>query len=122
MNERAELCQTSVADIIFVGKASAVVDFRGLKMQNFDGEHLHVIKNVGCRCKICEGSIFKSQKRQDVDEIIHAGQAEKHLRGQRKASCRYFGLKKSICNSEYQGRADTTITTKASITLNKRDV
>ena len=54
---------------------SAIVDFRALKMQNFDGKHLHVIKNVGCRCKICEGSIFKSQKRQDVDAIVHDRQA-----------------------------------------------
>ena len=51
---------------------SAIVDFRKLKMQNVDGEHLHVIKNVGCRCKICEGSIFEFQKKQDVDAIIHA--------------------------------------------------
>ena len=57
-------------------------------MQNFDGEHLHVIENVGCRCKICEGSIFKSQKRQDVDAIVHDRQAEKHLQAQRKANCR----------------------------------
>ena len=34
-------------------------------MRNFTEEHLHVIENVGCRCKICEGSIFKSQKRQE---------------------------------------------------------
>ena len=34
----------------------------------------------------------------------------------------YIGLKKSICNNEYQGSADTTITTKASTALNKRDV
>ena len=40
-------------------------------MRNFTEEHLHVIENVGCRCKICEGSIFKSQKRQDVDAIVH---------------------------------------------------
>ena len=98
------------------------MDFRALKMQNFDGEHLHVIKNVGCRCKICEGSIFKSQKRQDADAIVHDRQAEKHLQVQRRASCRYIGLKNSICNNEYQGSADTTITTKVSTTLNKRDV
>ncbi len=77
------------------------MDFGELKMQNFDGEHLHVIKNVGCRCKICEGSIFKSQKRQDVDAIVHDRQAEKYLQVRRKASCRYIGLKKSICNNEY---------------------
>ena len=46
MNERAELCWESVVDIIFVGKASAVVDFRGLKMQNFDGEYLQVIERA----------------------------------------------------------------------------
>ena len=71
-------------------------------MQNFDGEHLHVIENVGCRCKVYKGSIFKSQKRQDVDAIVHDGQAEKYLQAQRKASCRYIGQKNSISNSEYQ--------------------
>ncbi len=38
-------------------------------MQNFNEKHPHVIENVGCRYKICEGSIFKSQIRQDADEI-----------------------------------------------------
>ena len=71
-------------------------------MQNFDGEHPQVIENVRYRCKICEGSIFKSQKRQDVDAIVHDRQAEKYLQVQRRASCRYIGLKNSICNSEYQ--------------------
>ena len=46
MNKGAELCWESVVDIIFVGKASAVVDFRGLKMQNFDGEYLQVIERA----------------------------------------------------------------------------
>ena len=91
-------------------------------MQNFDGEYLHVIKNVGCRCKICEGSIFKSQKRQDVDAIIHARQAEKYLQVQGKASCRYNGQEKSICNSEYQSLADTTAAKKASATANIKAV
>ncbi|MCH4279961.1 hypothetical protein LQE94_08005 [Mediterraneibacter sp. NSJ-151] len=90
-----------------------------MKMQNFDGEHPHVIENVGCRCKICEGSIFKSQKRQDVDAIVHDRQAEKHLQAQRKASCRCIGLKKNICNNEYQGSADTSVVKKASATANK---
>ena len=51
-------------------------------MQNFDGEHPHVIENVRCRCKICEGSILKSQKRQDADAIVHDRQAEKYLQVQ----------------------------------------
>ena len=102
-----------------MGKISAIVDFRGLKMQNFDGEHLHVIENVGCRCKICRRSIFKSQKRQDADAIVHGRQAEKHLQVQRRVSCGYLGLKNSICNNEYQGSADTSVIKKASATANK---
>ena len=78
-------------------------------MQNFNEKHPHVIENVGCRCKICEGSIFKSQKRQDVDAIVHDRQAEKHLQAQRKASCRYIDSKKSICNNEYQSLVDTSV-------------
>ena len=83
-------------------------------MRNFIGEYLHVIENVGCRCKICKGSIFKSQKRQDADAIVHARQTEKHLQVQRRASCRYIDSKKSICNNEYQGIADTSATKRAS--------
>ena len=49
------------------------MDFLGLKMQNFDGEHPQVIENVRCRCKICEGSILKSQKKQDVDAKFAKG-------------------------------------------------
>ena len=89
-------------------------------MRNFTGEHLHVIENVGCRCKICKGSIFKSQKRQDADAIVHDRQAEKHLQVQRKASCRYIGQEKSICNSEYQGIADTSATKRASAITNTK--
>ena len=88
-------------------------------MHIFTGEYPHVIENVGCRCKICEGSIFRSQKRQDVDAIVHDRQAEKHLQVQRRASCRYIGLKNSICNNEYQGSADTSVVKKASATANK---
>ena len=87
-------------------------------MQNFDEEYPHVIENVGCRCKICEGSIFKSQKRQDVDAIVHDRQAEKHLQVQRRASCRYVDPQKSIYNSEYQGIADTSVSKKVSATAN----
>ena len=87
-------------------------------MQNFNEKHPHVIENVGCRCKICEGSILKSQKKQDVDAIVHDRQAEKYLQVRRKASCRYIGLKKSICNSEYQGIADTSVAKRVSTTEN----
>ena len=101
-----------VEDAQFYWRVSARYRKNRLRMRNFTGEHPHVIENVGCRCKICEGSIFKSQKRQDVDAIIHDRQAEKHLQVRRKASCRYIGQEKSIYNSEYQGIADTSDTRK----------
>ena len=87
-------------------------------MQNFNEKHPHVIENVRCRCKICEGSIFKSQKKQDVDAIVQVKQAEKYLQVQRRASCRYIGQGKSICNREYQGSADTSAAKRISATAN----
>ncbi len=78
-------------------------------MQNFNEKYPHVIENVECRCKICEESILKSKKRQDVDAIVHDRWGEKYLQVQRKARCRYVGPKKSICNSEYQSLADTSV-------------
>ena len=82
-------------------------------MHNFNEKHPHVIENVECRCKICEESILKSQKGQDADAIVHDRQAEKHLQVQRKASRRYVGPQKSICNREHQASADTTIAIKS---------
>ena len=88
-------------------------------MQNFDEKYPHGIENVRCRCKICGGSILKSQKRQDVDAIVYVRQAEKHLQVMKRARCRYVGLKKSICKNEYQGLADTSAAKRASATTNK---
>ena len=51
-------------------------------------------------------------------QFIHGRQVEKHLQVQRKASCRYIGLKKSICDSKYQGIADTMVATKTSAIAN----
>ena len=69
-------------------------------MRNFTGEHLHVIENVGCRCKICKGSIFKSQKRHDADELYMTGRL------------------KSICKFEEKQVADTLVKKRASVTEN----
>ena len=93
-----------------------------LRMQNFNEKYPHVIENVECRCKICEGSILKSKKRQDVDVIVYNRQAEKYLQVPRKASCRYVGPKKSICNSEYLGSADTSVTKKSSATADIKEL
>ena len=54
-----------------------------------------------------------------IEDAIYTCQAaEKHLQVQRKASCRCIGLKKSICNNEYQSLADTLIPKRASVTAN----
>ena len=55
-------------------------------------------------------------------QFIHDKQAEKHLQVMKRERCRYIGIKKSICNNEYQGIADTTVATKASATANIKSV
>ena len=82
-------------------------------MRNFCREYLQGIENVGCRCKICEGSILKSKKSKLQ---IHWSQKE-HLQQRISKPCRYIGPKKSICNSEYQGIADTSDTRKANLLI-----
>ena len=136
MNERAELYWRGVVDAIFVG-ISATMDFRELRMHNFAGEYLQVIERAGCGCIISMRSILTLLKTCDVDakfakevssssrkgkmqmQFIQAKQAEKHLQVQRRASCRYIGLKKSICGSKYQGSADTSVAQRTSTTVNK---
>ena len=108
-----------------------------LRMHIFTEKHPHVIKNVGCRCKICEGSIFRSPIRQDADAILtwqagwKASASSKksklqiprskkwHLQQRISRQCRYIGLKNSICNNEYQGSVDTSAKIRASATANK---
>ena len=102
MRSICKALKEQVEDAQFYWRVSARYRKSRLGMRNFTEEHPHVIENVWCRCKICEGSIFKSQKKQDVDAIVQVKQAEKYLQVQRRASCRYIGLKQSICNSEYQ--------------------
>ena len=71
-----------------------------MRMQNFYGSYPHFIK------------------RQDVDAIVHDKWGERYLQVQGKVSCRCFGLKKSICGSEYQGIADTPVAKRASAEVN----
>lgn len=108
-----------------------------MKEQNFTGEYLQGIERVGWGCVILLRSILTLSKTCDVDvkfakevssssrkgkmqmQFIQAKQAEKHLQVQRRASCRYIGLKKSICGSKYQGSADTSVAQRTSTTVNK---
>ena len=50
-------------------------------MRNFTEVHLHVIENVGCRCKICEGSICKLWKEQVEDAKFLRKASSGHRKG-----------------------------------------
>ena len=65
------LYQFFVSNVLaqFLRGVSASYRKAKLRMRNFNEKHPYVIENVGCRCKNCEGSIFKSQIRQDADAI-----------------------------------------------------
>ena len=70
---------SEIEDAKFGWEVSAKHRKSKLRMHNFKEKHPHVIENVRCRCKICEGSILKYQKRQDVDAIVYDRRAEKYL-------------------------------------------
>ncbi len=73
-------------------------------MQNLRRKYPHLIKKVRCRCN------------------LHDKWGEKHLQVQRRISCRCFGLKKSICGSEYQDSADTSAAKRVSAEANIKTV
>ena len=50
---------SGIEDAKFLQEVSASYRNSKLRMHNFDGKHPHIIENVGCRCKIYEGSIFR---------------------------------------------------------------
>ena len=52
---------------------SAIVDFRGLKMQNFDGEHPQGIERASRGCRISMRSILTLSKMRDVDAKFAKG-------------------------------------------------
>ena len=80
-----------VEDAKFLRGVSASHGKSRLRMQNFCGEYLQGIENVGCRCKICEGSILKSKKSKLQ---MHWSQKE-HLQQRISRYCRYIRHQKS---------------------------
>ena len=54
-------------DTIFVGKASAIVDFWRLQMQNFGEEYLQGIERASRGCTISMRSILTLSKMWDAD-------------------------------------------------------
>ena len=70
-------------------------------MKNLRRKYPQVPEKARCRCN-----------------LIHERQTEKYLQVMKRERCRYIGLKKSICNNEYQGIADTMVAIKASVQAN----
>lgn len=50
---------SGIEDARFLREASVSYRRSKLRMHNFNGKHPHIIENVGCRCKIYEGSILR---------------------------------------------------------------
>ena len=110
---------SGIEDVQFRWGVSASYGKGKLRMQNFCGMYLQVIERASWGCRISMRSILMLSKMWNVDAIVYNRQAEKYLQVQRKASCRYVGPKKSICNSEYQSLADTSVYKRASAMSNK---
>ena len=85
------------------------MDFRGLKMQNFDVKYPQSIERASCGCVILLGSIFTLSKMWDVDAKFAKGVSlnprkgkmqihqlsKKHLRQQITPGYRYIRSQKS---------------------------
>jgi len=97
---------------------SAIVDFRGLKMQNFDEEHPQSIERASCGCVILLGSIFTLSKMWDVDAKFAKGVSLNPRKGKMQMQLYMSGRLKSICKFEEKQVADTLIPKRASAITN----
>ena len=88
---------------------SAIVDFRGLKMQNFDGEHPQGIERASKGCVILLGSIFTLSKMWDVDAKFAKGVSLNPRKGKMQMQLYMPGRLKSICKSKEEQVADTSV-------------
>ena len=94
------------------------MDFRGLKMQNFDEEHPQSIERASCGCVILLGSIFTLSKMWDVDAKFAKGVSLNPRKGKMQMQLSMTGRLKSICKFEEKQVADTLIPKRASATMN----
>ena len=94
------------------------MDFRGLKMQNFDVKYPQSIERASCRCVILLGSIFTLSKMWDVDTKFAKGVSLNPRKGKMQMQLYMTGRLKSICKFEEKQVADTLIPKRASATMN----
>ena len=91
------------------------MDFRGLKMQNFDGEHPQSIEKASV---ILLGSIFTLSKMWDVDAKFAKEISLNPRKGKMQMQLYMTGRIKSICKFEEKQVADTSVKKRASATEN----
>ena len=94
------------------------MDFRGLKMQNFDVKYPQSIERASCGCVILLGSIFTLSKMWDVDAKFAKGVSLNPRKGKMQMQLYMTGRLKSICKFEEKQVADTLVKKRASTTAN----
>ena len=94
------------------------MDFRGLKMQNFDVKYPQSIERASCGCVILLGSIFTLSKMWDVDAKFAKGASLNPRKGKMQMQLYMTGRLKSICKFEEKQVADTLVKKRASATAN----
>ena len=94
------------------------MDFRGLKMQNFDVKYPQSIARASCGCVILLGSIFTLSKMWDVDAKFAKGVSLNPRKGKMQMQLYMTGRLKSICKFEEKQVADTLVKKRTSVTAN----
>ena len=97
---------------------STIVDFRGLKMRNFAGEHLQVMERAGRGCVISMRSIRMLSKMWDADEKFVKEASLNPRKGKMQMQLYMPGRLKSICKFQEKQVTDTAATKRASATAN----
>ena len=94
------------------------MDFRGLKMQNFDVKYPQSIERASCGYVILLGSIFTLSKMWDVDAKFAKGVSLNPRKGKMQMQLYMIDRLKSICKFKEEQVADTLIPKRASTTAN----
>ena len=69
--------------------------------------------------KFAKGVSLNPRKGKMQMQLYMTGRLKSICKFNEKQVADYIGLKKGICNNEYQGSADTSVVKKASATANK---
>ena len=93
-----------------------------MQMQNLQRKYPQVLEKARCRCNYTWQKGWKASASSKKSKLQILWSKKEHLQQWTSRQCRYIGCHKSICNSEYQGSADTSVVKKASATANNKVV